>query len=280
MLNETIQKKISELPINVKKAIEKFDWATEIMHIAKNNQMQIDDMSILKKETLLVMIGLISAGDFEKNLVKQLGISHSFAERLVSDANEYIFYPLQKLAFGHREDEINEREQENISREKVTELMGVNGIELIEEKEEREYPKNELQDLADSLFGENKKIKSSFKTNETLLKHEKNIEEQVENKKEPTHVQKDDFISGREVIREEDLVGIKSHRIDTSIIKEKEDLQRIKTINNNTLEEKHKLDIDNLNKILISKEENIDVSPSKEEQISERGEFLKHIGAN
>lgn len=299
MLNEVIQKKINELPSNIRRAVEKFDWATEIMHIAKENKMQIDDIDTFKKETLLVIVGLTSADDFERNLVKQLGIPHHFAEKLVNDANEYIFQPLQKIAFSRKDNESslqtdqteNNVEKDIISHKEVNELMIDHGIELIDEEDEqdelqnkighieKENPKNELQNLADSLFQEKKPTEAENKTPsfQHISESVSKITKKVIDNKIPDQAQNDKVISYSEPIREEDLEGIRGHRIDTSILKKRDDLQ---TSKNDPLNNTQKLDKDILNNIKISKEEEIDVSPSKEKQITERGDFLKHIGAS
>jgi hypothetical protein len=246
MLDKLIDNKIKELPNNIQYAIKNFDWANEILNIAKKYQLQIDDVAILRRETLLVISGLTPAEDFEKNLEAHMHIKKELAEKLVADSNEHIFLPLRKLAFTHHE----EIEPELIPHEKINNIMSDVGVELVDESDTREYPKNELQDLADSLF--NKKEE----------KHEEPAIEEVakEQKKEKP-------IYYSEQIEKEDLKGIYEHRIDTSILKEKPKTFDDK-LGSYLFENTH-----------ISKTENIDVSPTKEEQIKENGEFLKHIGA-
>lgn len=155
MIDTIIQDKINTLPENVKHAVEQFDWATEILHIAQDHQLQIDTIESFRRETLLVIVGLTDAADYEKNLVSHMHISDELAEILVSDANEHIFRPLQKIAFTH--DRENDKEdREILNHNEVKDLMNEHGIELVDEFKAEEKPKNELQELADSLFNETK----------------------------------------------------------------------------------------------------------------------------
>ena len=91
MSDAIILKKIQELPPNIRKAVETFDWSTEVLHIAQDNQIHIDDIETFRNETLLVIVGLTAATDYEKKLVAHMGITHEVAENLVADANQHIF---------------------------------------------------------------------------------------------------------------------------------------------------------------------------------------------
>lgn len=265
MLETSIQSKINALPENIRNAIEQFDWATEILHIAQDHQLQIDTIESFRRETLLVIVGSTAAIDFEKNLVKNMEISHEVAERIVADANQHIFIPLQKIAFSH-----DDVEDEILAHDDISNVMGEHGIELVDEFKPEPRPKNELQDLADSLFNTgSKEIKNIADTFS---------EEKRETKSEIVPVQYN------EPIYESDLAGIDAHRIDTGILTQKkpEDLLQFENVLN--AENKTKKESSIENKLLaqshMSKTENIDVSPTKTDLVNADGSFLKHIGAS
>lgn len=275
MLDTIIQKAIRELPTNIRNAVESFDWSTEILHIANDNHIQIDDIETFRNETLLVIVGLTDAADFEKNLVSHMNISHELAEVLVADANLHIFRPLQKIAFTHHEEssetkaqDFNENlEDEIIPHEKITHLMDKHGIQLVDEFEPEPKPQNDLQDMVDDIF-------------ENKIKHENTKESEI-----PKNLNQK--VAYNEPIHESDLRGITGHRTDTSILKQveahtalnKPHLVINQTSNKAFDEIKQSLDKKSFNTLHISKNESFDVSPSKEEQIVADGEFLKHIGA-
>lgn len=259
MLDPIIQKKISELPENIRHAVESFDWASEILHIAQDNKIQIDDIETFRNETLLVIVGLTAAADFEKNLVAHMGISYQLAEKLVADANAHIFTPLQKIAFSPKPDL---PEEEIIEHHEISSVLQDHGIQLVDEFETESRPKNELQDLADSLFQKNDEIThvDKNKTEPESTQEHKTIDEKK-------NTPKDQKINYNEPIEASDLRGVKKQTIDTSIIKQK---------NKQTTP---KLEQQKMEHIHISQNESFDLSPTEQELVLENGDFLKHIGA-
>ena len=261
MLDTIIQQKISELPSNIRNAVESFDWATEIVHIAENYHLQIDDIDIFRRETLLVIVGATEALHFEKNLAEHMHISHELAENLVADANEHIFRPLQKIAFTHH------AEPEIIPHDDISSVMDNHGIKLVDEFPTESRPKNELQEMADSLF---QKEENSHEIDTSPAVKE----ETIKNKK----------VEYNEPITESDLVGIHEHRIDTHIIhKQDDELSEKSPLFKNLAKSENilqSLDKKILETPHISKNEKFDVSPSLAEQVIENGDFLKHIGAS
>ncbi len=273
MLDSVIQKKINELPEKIRHAVENFDWSTEILHIAEDHNLQIDDVEVFHQQTLLVIVGLAPAIDFKKNLTQHMGISPDLAQILVDDANEHIFRPLQKSVFSHDnkpidqyQENINENEK-IIPHEKISSIMSEHGIDLIDENEEKEItrPKNELQDLADDLFNTKKQndLNTNTDTDYDLKTTQANPNREYQ-----------------EPIEDSDLSGIKKHRIDTSILKQSQP-ENISEDRNQTSEQtklNQRLENEIFKNSYISKNEKIDVSPSQKEQIIENGDFLKHIG--
>jgi hypothetical protein len=89
-------------------------------------------------------------------------------------------------------------------------------------------------------------------------------------------------VSYHEPIEEKDLQGIKKHRIDERIILQNNHSNPDQVFNTENNLTKKKLKLPTLDKHLfensfIAKGDSFDVSPSKEEQISEDGKFLEHL---
>lgn len=270
MIDAMIQKKINDLPDNIRRAIERFDWASEILHISQNHQIQIDDIEVFRRETLLVIVGLTPAADFQKNLMKNMGVSRSLAEELVADANAHIFAPLQKMAFSRQNTEPAELEEEIIHHDDLTDAMSEHGIELVDEFEpEAEKPKNELQALADDIFN----------TSEPETKETKVSEPKAETSEPETTVEKP--LSYNEPIDESDLQGIKKHRIDTTILNQVQPEHILSGVEHKKIENtlNQSLDKKLFTQTHISQNETFDLSPTENEQAVQDGEFLKRIGA-
>ncbi|MGB0925340.1 MAG: hypothetical protein ACPGTS_01375, partial [Minisyncoccia bacterium] len=246
---------ISELPDNIRNAVETLDWATEILHIAHDHHIQIDDIETFRRETLLVIVGLTDAADFEKNLVKNMGISHDLADALVADANAHIFRPLQKIAFTKTET-TPEPEPDIPAHHEISNELQNHGIELVDEHTPTK-PQNDLQKIVDATFNNN--IQTIHTENPEAT------ETPTQQKPEPKPVHY------REPIQTSDLQGIKGHR--TNIQSPARQTQEKILHNTQRLEKKL------FEQTHLSKNERFDVSPTEAENISERGDFLKHIGA-
>ena len=257
MLDKLIEKKIKELPQNIQRAIKKSQWEKEISHIAETHHLQIDAMNILMRETLLVIVGLTHAEDFEKNLINHMSIDEELASKLVEDINERVFLLLRKIAFSHEHEE-KIHEEEIIPHQELHKTMAEEGITLVDENEDdtNEVIEHHISQVA----------KEEKKIQETKIQDKKGIEENTDrNNKE----KKDKKIIYQEPIEEKDKLGIYEHRIDTSI------LSPNRETNTNTKKIEQKL----YSETHISHNEHFDVSPTQAEQIKEDGSFLEHIGA-
>lgn len=105
-MNETeriIQEHMADLPPQVRKAIETFNWAQVVTDITKEHKLSLDKAHIFHNQTLLVMLNITHARDYAHNLQEQLDISQEQAESLVEEANNRIFRELQKEAFKPEE---------------------------------------------------------------------------------------------------------------------------------------------------------------------------------
>lgn len=241
-----IEQQIESLPNHIKNAIRSFNWVEEAINIVQKHHLQIDEVEAFKKVTLGIATGLLPAQEYKNRLAKEMGISNELAGDLVLEANQTIFSELQKRAFSKNNNP--EKEYENISN-----TLQDNGVKLIDEEEIR--PKTKLQNITDELLG--KKLKTEIKAGEKEKEIEQ-INQKTETEKKPVQYQ--------EPIELSDLAGITKHRIpyvhhESKLIPE-----------NNLSKQRY-------TKPFISKQSSLDLSPSENEQISERGDFLKHIGA-
>lgn len=114
---QLIQQHIAALPVQVQQAIEEFDWAQVVLDIARKHRIGIDEADLFHDQTLMVIVGMVPAKDYAKNLETSLGINQELAEKLVSEANTQIFSVLQQKAF--RSNEATENAQPTINKAPV-----------------------------------------------------------------------------------------------------------------------------------------------------------------
>lgn len=124
--SETISKAYQNLPDNIRNAVDNFNWDEEVLSIAHEYHIQMDEIDIFQQETMLVVLGLTKAKDYQRNLVQYMNISSSLAQDLVDEANHRIFKELQKRAFGGGN---------NVHKEIHSELQQ-EGIELLDSDED------------------------------------------------------------------------------------------------------------------------------------------------
>ncbi len=270
MIDAAIQEKIRTLPLNIQKAIERFHWKEEIYNIANKHSLQIDQAEDFQDETLLVMVGMSPATSYGKRLAEKLDVSEEFAEILVAEANTLIFRPLQRIAFSEDQDLSDSDdeflEDEVIDHETVSSLMQDHGIELIDETE-APRPNNDLQKMADELFSPSQRTVVQEQEKFPLGEEGDELSDLDDKKtEEPKKV------SYTEAIEERDLRGVRQHAIDMSVLHKNENALSV-----SQSKPSFRLEKDLLTQSKISKVESFDLSPSKEAQILENGEYLDHI---
>lgn len=121
-----IQQALNELPDHIKETVENFNWSREILAIGQKYGIQIDDVHLLQRETMRVIVGLERAANYKSNLMRSMNIDSDLADELVHESNVRIFEELQRIAFT--------KEQH----EEVAETMKEEGVHLGDEDVEEE----------------------------------------------------------------------------------------------------------------------------------------------
>lgn len=93
-LRQQFEDQLIYLPAINQEALRSFDWATELIAIGKNYGLHIDELDDLQIETMLVLVGLITAEQYPNELINRLAISPTEADKIISDINERVFIPI------------------------------------------------------------------------------------------------------------------------------------------------------------------------------------------
>jgi hypothetical protein len=213
--NAEIQKGISELPDNIKKAVIGFDWAGEIMTIGNEHRMHMDEIDLFRQQTLAVILGKFPAANYESHLVDDVGLSEDIAQAIVAEANDRIFLELQRRAFSRDTEEAPETTskiigvdpyQEPISHHEMKNDYDKEGIELINE--------GSVSSLDTDLH---KEVAMIMAGNEPPLGPREETSEEETTPSEESKAKSPDY---NESISENDLKGIDGHRTNTNILKQ------------------------------------------------------------
>lgn len=93
-LKQQFEEQLTYLPAINQQALRSFDWATELVAIGKNYGLHIDELEDLQTETMLLLVGLITAEQYPNEIINRLAISPAEAEKIIEQVNDRIFIPI------------------------------------------------------------------------------------------------------------------------------------------------------------------------------------------
>jgi hypothetical protein len=88
---DIIKSRFAELPPELQTAITAADLPGKFDAISKKFNLRIDQSGILQTETVLVMLGLETSGDFMNNLMENAEMSTELAKSIADEVNNQIF---------------------------------------------------------------------------------------------------------------------------------------------------------------------------------------------
>ena len=270
-----ISNQLNMLPEHIRNAVMSFDWAGEVMDIARTHDIQIDEIEEFRQETLKVILGIAPAEAYEKNIIAAMGIDAATAALLVDEANERIFLELQKRAFRKdgessqsQNDEEDDRYLEPISHADVKNLMTDAGIELLDD--------DDLEMTSDSGIDHDEEAASTHVS--------RNDGGSKTISRTPSQPGNDLSLSYREPIEEKDLRGVNKQSIDTSILKTLHHKNPERVFSDEDFsdqqpytEQHPTLDKKIMQEPVIPGLGHIDASLNKQETIAEEKSFLQHL---
>ena len=93
-MNETdklIENQLKRLPENLQKAINAVPWKVSINGIALLNNLKVEQVEIIERETMFIIYGFENPEDYIVNMVREAQIDESIATKIAETANERIF---------------------------------------------------------------------------------------------------------------------------------------------------------------------------------------------
>jgi len=113
---ELIQKRFEELPKALQDAVTSNEVEKKLRELTEKHKLHIDQGVRLENETMLVMMGLEDASEYEKNITHELEISPELAREITAEVAKDIFLPiresLRELLEKDRENEESEESNE------------------------------------------------------------------------------------------------------------------------------------------------------------------------
>tara|TARA_B100001765_G_C19499364_1_gene338439 strand:+ start:256 stop:1104 length:849 start_codon:yes stop_codon:yes gene_type:complete len=215
MIHDIIQRKIEELPDNIKSAVKNFPWPKKLTEIARAHKLSIDQEDELYREIMLVIVGMSKPDELSNHIQKHLGVLPEKVKSLVNDINSTVLSPIQKASFTSTnvQPHLTQKDTtvqfdpylEPIDHDDFRGDLSGSGVHLVDEDESRDSVDTHLHKEVAAILGgatEHKEVAN----NETIEEPQTTLEKST--------------TSYNEEITHKDLEGISGHRTDTKILKQ------------------------------------------------------------
>ncbi len=93
-LQEAIKENVLMLPRDTQLAINSFDWMSECEELAKKYNLLDKEIADFQTETSLVLVSLVRADAYARNIENNTGLGKVEAENLADEAFQKIFMPI------------------------------------------------------------------------------------------------------------------------------------------------------------------------------------------
>lgn len=142
---QLIKNHLAALPEPVKKAIGSFDWARVVFDIGRKYNMHVNSIGDLQTEVMLVVLGLVTPAEFEKELTGRIETDSEKAGKIADEVNTSVFIRIRDFMKNYYEHPEGEDEGIESSERTVLKDAGISldGDADVEEKEEVETPAEE-----------------------------------------------------------------------------------------------------------------------------------------
>lgn len=91
-----IGERISELPQDIRNAIDSVDLDLFIQQVGTNHALHIDQIGALQDETLMVMLGFSKPEEFVQNLTNKLRVAPDVAANIAGEVSQKVFLPIRE----------------------------------------------------------------------------------------------------------------------------------------------------------------------------------------
>ena len=99
-IDEVIKDGIAKLPPYIKRAIGEVRPTEKMRLIGEKHGLHLDQQTVMEREVMLAMLGLVEGGDFVDVLAREGGVSAATAQAVATDISNQIFIPIREVMKG------------------------------------------------------------------------------------------------------------------------------------------------------------------------------------
>ena len=92
-----IQEKFDALPESIQEMIMSSHYEDTLIKVVQKNNLTVNQMGVLERETTLVMMGLTNPKDFETDIIRELNVEKAKGTEIVTEINDKIFLKIRTL---------------------------------------------------------------------------------------------------------------------------------------------------------------------------------------
>lgn len=93
---QQIEKRLAELPEDVRNAVLSVEWEQKVQAIAAKNALHIDQAGALGDTTLMAMLGFFDMADFPSHLAQELAVPPEKASAIAAEVSSEVFMPIRE----------------------------------------------------------------------------------------------------------------------------------------------------------------------------------------
>ncbi len=88
---EQIEKRLAELPEDVRNAVMSVEWEQKVQAIAQKHALHIDQSGVLGDVTLMAMLGFFDIADYPAHIAQEVGVPAEKASLIAADISNEVF---------------------------------------------------------------------------------------------------------------------------------------------------------------------------------------------
>jgi len=95
-IQQQIEQRIGELPLDIQNAILSSDFGDKILAIGTSAKLHIDQVQTLNDMAMLAMLGFMPLESLESEIAQQVAVPADTAAKIASDINAQVFFPIRE----------------------------------------------------------------------------------------------------------------------------------------------------------------------------------------
>ena len=94
--DKLIEEQLKTLPSELQKAISSVPWKDLVQEIGKQNNLSVEQIESLERETMFIIYGFENPNDYISNLIREAGVDETTATTIANEVGEKILKAIEE----------------------------------------------------------------------------------------------------------------------------------------------------------------------------------------